>query len=165
MIEKNTGAKIIWHFLEISNMLNKYGDYISQVEGLTTQQWLIMLYLAGDPNIPFFDREKHAKPLMASELAEAFNVSRPNITNLLNNLLKKEMIVQVEDEADRRKKRLRLSEKGQKLLAKLEPGRKKFNDNLLAHFTTLEKDRLLQYLDSCNNTIRAHFTETAVKQP
>ena len=42
-------------------MLNKYGDNISQEVGLTTQLWLIMLYLAGAPNIPYFDGEQPTK--------------------------------------------------------------------------------------------------------
>ena len=162
-MEQNIGAKIIWHFLEISSLLNKYGNLISQEVGLTTQQWLIMLYLAGDPNIPYFEREPPTKPLMASELAEAFGVSRPNITNLLNSLLKKGMIVQVEDDSDRRKKRLRLSDKGQELLDQLEPGRHQFNDNLLSDFTPENRGQLLDFLEHCNSTIRAHFTEANVK--
>ncbi len=157
MMEKDTGARIIWHILEISNLLNKYGDNISQEVGLTTQQWLIMLYLAGDPNIPYFDREQHTKPLMASELAEAFNVSRPNITNLINGLLKKGMVEQIADEVDRRKKRLKLTSKGVALLKKLEPGRKNFNNNLLKDFSAEEKDQFVEFLSHCNNTIIGHF--------
>ena len=41
MMEKDTGARIIWHILEISNLLNKYGDNISQEVGLTTQQGVV----------------------------------------------------------------------------------------------------------------------------
>lgn len=158
MIEKNTGAKIIWLILEISNLLNKYGEYICQENGITTQQWLIMLYLAGDPNIPYFEREKHFKPLMASELADAFNVSRPNITNLILPLIKQKFVVQQPDEVDRRKKRLKLTDKGEQLLQKLEPGRKAFNEQLLEKFSPPQRKQLLKYLENCNDTILAHFT-------
>lgn len=156
-MEKDTGARIIWHILKISNRLNKYGDNISQEVGLTTQQWLIMLYLAGDPNIPYFDREQHTKPLMASELAEAFNVSRPNVTKLINGLLRKGMVEQVVDEVDRRKKRLKLTPDGVALLKKLETGRKTFNNNLLKDFSAKDKDQFLEFLAHCNNTIIGHF--------
>lgn len=158
MIDKSVSAKILWHILEISNLLNKYGDYIAQEAGLTTQQWLIMLYLAEDPNIPFFEREHHLKPLMASELADALNVSRPNITNLISSLLKKEMVIQLPDEIDRRKKRLQLTTKGMELLARLEPGRKRFNQNLMAGFSAEKKAQLLETLSLCNATIRSHFS-------
>jgi len=161
LIERNNAAKTIWHILEIADLLKKYGDRICANEGITTQQWLIMLYLAGDPNIPYFEREPHFKPLMASELAEAFNVSRPNITNLLNGLLKKKFIVQVEDDIDRRKKRLKLSKKGNNLLGKLEPGRKSFNENFLGNLKSKERTALLKYLHVCNDKIVKDFTESA----
>lgn len=157
MIQKNNGAKIIWHILEIANLLKKYGEVISQEEGITTQQWLILLHLANDPNIPYFDRDKHEKPFMASELAGALNVSRPNITNLLVPLLQKGLIVQIEDEYDRRKKRLKLAEKGKALLARIEPGRKTFNKNLFETLSEADISQFLHYLKSCNNTIIEHF--------
>ena len=159
MIKKNDASKTIWAILEIADLLKKYGDLITNAEGITTQQWLIMLYLAGDPNIPYFEREPHLKPLMASELAEAFNVSRPNITNLLNGLLKKKYIIQIEDDIDRRKKRLTLAKKGLKLLAKLEPGRKQFNENFLAGLNKTEKKKFLEFLMICNEKIISDFTE------
>jgi len=158
LIEKNDASKTIWHILEIADLLKKYGDMITDREGITTQQWLIMLYLAGDPNIPYFEREPHYKPMMASELAEAFNVSRPNITNLLNGLLKKKFISQVEDEIDRRKKRLKLTKKGNKLLEKLEPGRKDFNENFLGELNKNERKNFLKFLVSCNEKIVNDFT-------
>lgn len=153
LIKPSNTAKTIWYILEIADLLKKYGDMICATEGITTQQWMIMLHLAGDPNIPYFEREKHLKPLMASELAEGFNVSRPNITNLLNGLLKKNLIVQFEDEVDRRKKRLKLSKDGIQLLERLEPGRKAFNESLLRDLNKKEKDAFLKYLKSCNDKI------------
>jgi len=158
LIEKNQASKIIWCILEIADLLKKYGDQISNNAGITTQQWLIMLYLAGDPNIPYFEREKHHKMMMASELAEAFNVSRPNITNLLNGLLKKKLIKQAEDDIDRRKKRLQLTKKGHNLLMKLEPGRKAFNENLFRALQPEERNALLKFLEICDQTIVEDFT-------
>jgi len=164
VIKRNNAAKTIWRILEIADLLKKYGDLISDRRGVTTQQWLIMLYLAGDPNIPYFEREKHYKPMMASELAEAFNVSRPNITNLINGLLKKKLISQVEDDVDRRKKRLKLSKAGIKLLVDLEPGRKNFNENFLKVLDKDERKDFLDYLKRCNNKIIKDFTEVSHKE-
>ncbi len=158
MIQKNDAAKTIWHILEIADLLKKYGDLICAVEGITSQQWLLLLYLAGDPNIPYFERERHLKPLMASELAEAFNVSRPNITNLLNGLIKKGLITQVEDSVDRRKKRLQLSAKGIEIVEKLETGRTTFNQNLFESLNTSQQKQLLAALSTVNQTIIDHFS-------
>ncbi len=163
MIEKNDSAKTIWHILEIADLLKKYGEYISSQEGITTQQWLLLLHLAGDPNIPYFEREQHFKPLMASELAEALSVSRPNVTNLINSLLKKKLVKQIEDDIDRRKKRLQLTKKGLNLLKKLEPGRKLFNENLFADFNQKERKNLLKSLDHLSTTLLEHFKENVQK--
>ena len=159
MIDKNPAAKIVWLILEISGLLSRYGDHICQQAGITTQQWLVLLYLGGDPNIPYLEREKHYRPLMASELAEAFNVSRPNITNLVNNLLQKKLISQVADTDDRRKKRLILTNTGHALIERLEPGRKTFNENLLEKFSTEERRQFLAFLETCNDTILSHFMQ------
>ena len=163
MIQKNNGAKIVWHILEIANLLKKYGEVISQEEGITTQQWLILLHLANDPNIPYFERDKHEKPFMASELADALNVSRPNITNLLVPLIQKGLIIQIEDEDDRRKKRLKLALKGKELLSRMEPGRSTFNKNLFESLTEVEISQFLHYLESCNHTIIEHFEALSTK--
>jgi DNA-binding MarR family transcriptional regulator len=111
MIEKSIEESIVLNIFELANQLKKIGDEVYQKVGLTTQQWLILLHLAENPNLPFFKREKHKKALMVSELADSLNVSRANITNLINVLLEKDLIWQYEDEKDRRKKRLELTKK------------------------------------------------------
>lgn len=157
MTDQEIRAKVIWHFLDISKLLQKYGDYICQQEGITVQQWLIMLYLEGGTEIPYFDRDDHMKPMLASELADALYVSRPNITNLVNVLLQKKLIVQVEDAEDRRRKRLQLAPAGRELLERLAPGRDAFNENLLGHLNADQLMSFLGMLEDCNERIIDHF--------
>ncbi len=80
---------------------------------MTTQQWLVMLLLAKDPNILYFKDTSHRMPMMAKEIAEAMNVSRANVTNLLNILIGKKLIIQMEDATDARRKRLLIVKRGQ----------------------------------------------------
>ena len=157
MIGVSPAAKIVWNLLDISVLLNKYGEIISREAGITTQQWLIMLYLAEDPNIPFLQRERHDKPLTASELATALNVSRPNITNLVGSLLGKGYVRQTEDEDDRRKKRIVLTAAGRELVHRLEPNRSFFNTRLLKGFSGADVAKLLTQLEELNRTIREDF--------
>ena len=55
--------------LKLSESLKKKIDKVCKRYGITSQQWLLMLHLSGDTNIPEWedDREKHTK-LLASDL-------------------------------------------------------------------------------------------------
>mgnify|MGYP000474276293 CR=1 FL=1 len=149
MIEKSIEESIVLSIFDLSNKLKKIGDDVYQKVGLTAQQWLILLHLGGNPNLPFFKREKHTKDLMASELAGSLNVSRANITNLINVLLKKGLVKQYEDKEDRRKKRLKLTKKGVSLLDKTQPSRLAVIHFLTEGFDDMEKKTFLRFLETC----------------
>jgi DNA-binding MarR family transcriptional regulator len=121
----------------------------TQREGITTQQWLILLMLAGDKNLPFVEKGRHKKALMASEIADTLGVSRPNITNILNALIEKKYITQFEDADDRRRKRLALTPSAVELLERLQPLRRYANSKLFENFEADEKEALLVYMKRC----------------
>lgn len=149
MIEKSIEESIVMSIFDLSNQLKKIGDEVYQKVGLTTQQWLILLHLANNPNLPFFKREKHNKDLMASELAESLNVTRANITNLISVLLDKGLIKQYEDELDRRKKRLILTKEGIALVNRTQPSRLGVINYLTEGFNEDEKKTFLLFLETC----------------
>ena len=153
MIKKSIEESIVLSIFDLSNQLKKIGDEVYQKVGLTTQQWLILLHLANNPNLPFFKREKHKKDLMASELADSLNVSRANITNLINVLLEKGLIKQVEDNEDRRKKRLKLTKKGIALVEDTQPNRFAVIKYLTEGFNEEEKKTFLLFLEACMNKL------------
>ena len=153
MIKKSIEESIVLSIFDLSNQLKKIGDEVYQKVGLTTQQWLILLHLANNPNLPFFKREKHKKDLMASELADSLNVSRANITNLINVLLEKGLIKQVEDNEDRRKKRLKLTKKGITLVEDTQPNRFAVIKYLTEGFNEEEKKTFLLFLEACMNKL------------
>ncbi|RKR15190.1 MarR family transcriptional regulator [Maribacter vaceletii] len=153
MINKSIEESIVLSIFDLANQLKKIGDDVYLKVGLTTQQWLILLHLSGNPNLPFFKREKHVKDLMASELAESLNVSRANITNLINVLLDKKLIKQFEDNEDRRKKRLRLTKKGIALIDKTQPSRLGVIHFLTEGFSSEEKDSFLRFLEQCTTKL------------
>jgi DNA-binding MarR family transcriptional regulator len=149
MIKKNINASVIFHIIKLSETWKRNGDSITQDFGITTQQWLIMLLLAKDPNILYFKENPQEKPMMAKELAEAMNVSRANITNLLNVLLKKKLVIQIEDKDDKRRKRLSLTDAGLRMLEKMEVVRNQYNNRLLSKFTKAQKLAVTQFIDTC----------------
>jgi DNA-binding MarR family transcriptional regulator len=157
-MKKSVEESIVMAILNISDTIVKHGDVVCQRMGITTQQWRVMLHLANDPNIPFIDDMKSTKdPVLASELADAFNVSRPNITNLINSLIEKGMVKQIEDAKDRRKKFLTLTEKGEEVLDAIQPIRKKANRRLLEHLDKDEKDLFYDKLMDCLNVLNNDF--------
>ena len=155
MIKRSVEAGIVLQILDLANQLKRKGDIICQKLGITTQQWLILLHLANDPNLPYLERAHPKKPIMASELADSLSVSRANITNLLTTLMQKNLIAQIEDEEDRRIKRLVLTEQGRDIVELIEPDRNTYNGIFLEHFSDIEKDQFFSFLQDCANQLNA----------
>jgi DNA-binding MarR family transcriptional regulator len=147
-IEKRLDHSIVQYILGLGNSLRKNGEHIAARVDLTTQQWMILLLLAEDPNHPFNSLHR-SKKIMASDLADALGVSRPNITNLLGQMIEKGLVEQTEDGFDRRKKRLEITPIAKGLLQAIEPLRIDANKNLFSEFTNDEKEIFLSYLQRC----------------
>lgn len=128
---------------------------LCQTKGVTTQQWLVMLHLAHDPNIPFIDENEPDDYLTSSDLASAMNVSRPNITSIINSLMEKGMVEQRDDEYDRRVKRILLTPQGLRVLEEIQPIRQMANARLFSHFEALERDHFLDLLIACVKRLNA----------
>ncbi len=154
MIKENLNASVIFHVIKFSETIRKQGDILTQRYGITTQQWLIMLLLAKDPNIIYFKENPQEKPMLAKELAEAMNVTRTNITNLLNVLMGKKLIKQTTDKVDKRKKRLVLTTEGERIIMELEEPRHKRNSRLFGKFSKAEKENFIGFIQVCLDTLK-----------
>jgi DNA-binding MarR family transcriptional regulator len=148
MIKKNFNNSIIFHIIRLSETIKKHGDTLTEKYGITTQQWIIMLLLAKDPNIIYLQENPSDKPLSAKDIAEAMNVSRANITNLLNVLIDKKLITQTFDGTDKRRKRIILTPTGENIVKALEGPRKKRNDDLFKNFNKEEKESFIAFIQS-----------------
>jgi DNA-binding MarR family transcriptional regulator len=149
MIKKNLNASVIFHVIRFSETIKKHGDMLTHKHGITTQQWLIMLLLAKDPNIIYLQEHPQANAMLAMELADAMNVSRANITNLLNVLIRKKLVKQVYDGKDKRRKRLTLTPEGEKIIMALEEPRQKRNQRLFSSFSKEDKDNFIGFIQIC----------------
>jgi DNA-binding MarR family transcriptional regulator len=156
-LQKTVEASIVMQLLHISDSIIKNGDIICQRFGVTTQQWLVLLHLAADPNIAFIEDSNMNRPIFASDLADALNVSRPNITNLVTTLTDKGLIEQIMDRVDRRKKFLTLTGEGRKVLEAIEPFRRLANERFLTQLTTQQKDDFLSFLRASAETLAEDF--------
>ncbi|WP_027003446.1 MarR family winged helix-turn-helix transcriptional regulator [Hugenholtzia roseola] len=140
---------IVLGVIELASQILKRSSNITRRAGLTTQQWLILLYIKNDPNIPLSRERNLHHGVLASDIADALNVSRPNVTNLIHSLVEKDLITQTRDEDDKRRKRLELTDKAKALLAKIEPLRRDSNRILFEEMTDSDKQKLLNLLTQC----------------
>lgn len=153
MIEKRLETSILLGMYEAAiKLVSKNVEFV-QKAGLSNQQWIILIHLAKDPNLPYLIREKHDKPMMASELALSLGVTRANITNLLSVLMDKKLVKQIEDKDDRRIKRLTLTPKAEKMITEMSPERMKSNEMHLKGFTKVEKEQFLGLIQKITQNI------------
>ena len=141
---------IVLTLFDLVNHMTKNGELMSGAVDLTVQQWNVLLQVAGDPAFPRpSGRVRPQAGVTASAIARTRGVSKAHVSALVSTLLKKGMLVQVEEPRDRRLKRLRLTAKGGAALAKIEPNRRQANRALFADLTRQELASTLAILRSC----------------
>ncbi len=150
---ESTEESLILTLLDLANHLARNGEAMAAQEGLTSQQWLVLLQIAGDPNFPsspLGDGLEHGPGgVLASEIATARGVSRANVSTLVTPLLRRKLIRQTDDPTDRRRKRLTLTAAGRKVVERLEPLRRGANQKLFAELEPAVKKELLRHLGHC----------------
>jgi DNA-binding MarR family transcriptional regulator len=164
-ITESTEESLILTLLDLANHLTRNGERIARREGLTAQQWLLLLQIAGDPNFPRLGAP--AEPgtaVLASNIATARGVSRPTISALVSSLVQKGLVSQAEEPGDRRQKALRATPAGLELLARIEEPRHRANQELLAGFDSSEISLVLRVLRSCLDTLWSARLSEAERQ-
>jgi DNA-binding MarR family transcriptional regulator len=139
---------IVLTLFDIANELGKLGEGVSSRASLTTQQWLMLLQIAGDPNfaVPKDSPTRSGPGIMASEIARARGVTRANVSILVAQLLRMGLVSQAEQPEDRRRKHLTVTSTGRRALADIESARHEANQRLFASITPTERRRLLRAL-------------------
>jgi len=149
MIDKTLEASLLFSIIDLTSQIRLRGDLIYKFANITTQQYVVLLHLANDPNIPFIENGNFNKGMLASELAASMKISRPAMTNLLKILIQKDLVKQSEDAKDRRRKRLQLTKKGERLILEMEHLRKEANAAFLSQFSGEEKEVFLNLIERC----------------
>jgi DNA-binding MarR family transcriptional regulator len=152
-IQKTVDESIVMSLLGLTDAINKKGDQQCQRFGITMNQYLIMRHLAGDPNIDYFNTHSTTEPIVASELADALNVSRANVSNLLNLLIEKKLVEKAKGKDDWRKNYLLLTTEGWALLEKMKPCCSRLNHQLLEYLSENDKKTFLQSLQTCLDSL------------
>ena len=159
-VTRSVGESLILALFDLVNHLTKNGERIVEPEGITVQQWLLMLQVAGDPNFPWPDGDD-GPVVLASSIASARGVSRSSVSSLVTSLIHKGLLAQDEDPSDRRQKSLRVTAVGLDVLERIEPRRRRANDLLLSGFDQAELTCALDVLTRCLGALRAAHSATA----
>lgn len=164
-ITESVEESLILTLLDLANHLTRNGERLAREEGLTAQQWLLLLQIAGDPNFPRPGTSaENGTEILASYIATARGVSRPTISALVSSLVEKGLVSQTEDPGDRRQKALRATPAGLEILARIEPARHRANKVLLAGFKRSEVSLVLRMLRSCLDALWSAGLSEAERQ-
>jgi DNA-binding MarR family transcriptional regulator len=106
-----TAARVAALFSHV--FLFDQGQQLRAIEesGLTMAQCKTLLALAGPG--------ESAEPRQINEIAERLGLSLPSISRAVDGMVRKRLITRVEDEHDRRVRRIAIAAKGEKLVAEL----------------------------------------------
>ncbi len=154
-LARSPEESLILTVFDLVNHMTKNGEGMAAQGDLTVQQWLILLQIAGDPNFPDpEDRASDPSPatstsVLASEIASARGVSRPNVSSLVTALLRKQLIRQAEDPLDRRRKFLAITAAGRAALERIEPVRRRANGSLFAGVDRRALETTVAVLETC----------------
>lgn len=138
---------LVLALFDLVNHLHRRGEQLAAKAKLTTQQWLVLLQIAGDPNFPGARRSD--EPVLASELARARGVSRATISAVISSLEKRGLIRGNTDPADGRRRYLVVTPAGRQAIQAIEGDRRRANARLLTDLDDNERKRMLRYVQSC----------------
>ena len=149
-LSRSTEESIILSIFDLVNYLTKNGESMSREAGLTVQQWILLLQVAGDPNFPCYEESDDSdSAVMVSTVARNRGVTRSSVSAQVTALIRMGMLSQREDPEDRRRKVLYVTRKGKQALDSIEPVRRAANRSLFKDWPAAELDRFLESLQTC----------------
>ena len=138
-VEFDVANRVFFRLYQSSNLMHKQGTrYVSEF-GATTQQWAVLGALA--------------RPLVqdsgmtVKDLLEFLDVSRQNLTIILDRLEARDWIRRVKDKDDGRSRRIGLTRKGHSVWAGMQEPIEAFYTSALKTFSPEEQVTLYRLLD------------------
>jgi len=128
---------IIFTVFKLDNMLRRMGNRIAGVLGATQQQWAVLDILneAGPNGIPL------------SELGRDLDVTKGNITGLIDRMERDGLAKRKDDPKDRRVIRAIITAKGKKVLRDIQPVKDQWTNRLFDGFSAKDKKDLTNLLN------------------
>ena len=138
-VEFDVANRVFFRLYQASNLMHKQGTRYVGTFGATTQQWAVLGALA--------------RPLVRSDgmtvkdLMEFLDVSRQNLTAILDRLEGRGWIKRVKDKDDGRSRRVRLTGEGNSTWARMQEPIEAFYSAALSTFSHEDQIALYRLLD------------------
>ena len=129
--------EIVLTIFKLDNMLRRMGNRIAGVLGATQQQWAVLGILA--------DAGANGIPL--SELGKDLDVTKGNITGLIDRMERDGLAKRKDDPKDRRVIRAIITAKGRKVLQDIQPVKDQWGGRLFKGFSARDKKELTVLLE------------------
>jgi len=120
---------IIFTIFKLDNMLRRMGNRIAGVLGATHQQWAVLDIL----------NDASANGIPLSELGKNLDVTKGNITGLIDRMERDGLAKRKDDPRDRRVIRAVITAKGKKVLRDIQPVKNQWADRLFGTFSAKDK--------------------------
>ena len=134
-----TANRLFFRLYQCANLIHKNGTRAVEAYGATTQQWAVLGALAR-PAI-------HARGMSVKDLIGFLQVSRQNLTAVLDRLEARGWVERVKDEDDGRSRLVRLTREGDRLWDELRAPIEAFYDAALNHLSAVEQAQISDLLD------------------
>ena len=117
-----------------------------------------------DPyHMPIFKLVSEQKKLSIGEISSLLKVTQPAVTQYVNSLIKKELIISKTNETDKRKRNISLTTNGLKLLDELKPIWAVIDDEVKKITHRLENKTLLDHITYVENELsKKSFSQTVI---
>ena len=131
--------RVFFRLYQASNLMHKQGTRYLSKFGTTTQQWAVLGALAR-PLV-------RGDGMTVKDLMEFLDVSRQNLTIILDRLEARDWIKRIKDKDDGRSRRIRLTSKGTSTWAAMQEPIEAFYSSALTTFSHEDQIALYRLLD------------------
>jgi DNA-binding MarR family transcriptional regulator len=144
-VQFDVANRVFFRLYQASNLMHKQGTRYIGKFGTTTQQWAVLGALA--------------RPLVrddgmtVKDLIEFLDVSRQNLTAVLDRLEGRGWIKRIKDKDDGRSKRIRLTGEGKSIWARMQEPIEAFYTAALDSFSHDDQVALYRLLDRLKTTL------------
>jgi len=145
--EFDVANRLFFRLYQASNLVHKQGTRSVETFGATTQQWAVLGALAR-PHV-------EAAGMTVKQLLAFLEVSRQNLTPVIDRIETRGWIARVVDEADARSRRIRLTAVGRKTWRRMQSPIGAFYASALQDLNRAEQDQLGDLLGRLKDSLAA----------
>lgn len=140
------GHEALLNIYYTANLLKKRADVLFRTSGLTDVQYNVMALLT-------YQADKEGG-LSQAQLSDMMLVNRANITSLIDRMEKSGLVIRTAHSEDRRFNIIKLTSKGAKLFAKVEPDYIEQVRKVMSGATESEQKKLMAILEKVRANLR-----------